>query len=385
MISILVNELDVMGGTHKQVLRFCEYLQAEGEDFELVTKYLDLDKTYPEFSKFNIQKLSKSKSDNKMNNVLKVFYDLILQFKIYSLISNKSTVLNIHDNGFPLVILLARFSSKKVYWQINDLPWSFSVGNAKDMKLTFGHKLFKVTSVFLYKNLITKFVNHITVNVTKNKERINLLFNKDATVLYCGVDEWKGRSAKKVGYDKKIKILSSGVFFPYRNYETQVALIKKMRKKGYEVELNIIGSTCLNPQYAEKIKNLIAEEALTSFIHIHGQVSQEEYIKLHEDSDLFIFINIDQSWGLSVFEAMGAGLPVIVSSSVGATEILINGTNAMFVNPSDVNEIFRKIKELEDHDVYQRISITALNYVKLLTWDNTYSEKLLSIIKKDVK
>lgn len=383
MISVLVNELDVMGGTHKQVLRLCEYLQAEGEEFELVTKYLDVKNTYKEFSNFDIKKISNSK--RKMNVILKFFYDLYLQIKIYSLINKKSTVLNVHDNGFPLVILLAGMFNKKIYWQINDLPAAFAVGNAKSIKHSLIRKLFFMLSRILYKELIVKFVDQITVNVTKNKERVNLLLGKDAEVLYCGVDKWKGNPSKRLGYSKKIKILSSGVFFPYRNYETQVALIKKMLENGYEVELNIIGSISLNPQYSEKIINLIKEEGLSDFIYVHGQVSQEKYIKLHEESDLFIFINIDQSWGLAVFEAMSSGLPVIVSNSVGATELLDNGENAIFVNPTDVNEIFSKIQELENPCIYQKVSILALNKVKNLNWDNTYSEKLLGMIKKDNK
>ena len=383
MISVLINELDVMGGTQKQVLRFCEYLQAEGEEFELVTKYLNLEKTYPEFSKFNIKKISKSK--RKMNNILRVFYDLYLQLKIYSLISKKYTVLNVHDNGFPLVILLAGMFNKKVYWQINDLPGAFLVGNAKDSKRSFLRDAFNTLSRILYKKLIIKVIDQITVNVTKNKERVNLFFDKGAEVLYCGVDIWKGSPPRKLGYRKKIKILSSGVFFPYRNYETQVALIKKMLENGYEVELNIIGSTALNTQYSEKILNLIKQENLSEFIHIHGQVSQKEYIKLHEESDLFVFINIDQSWGLAVFEAMSAGLPVIVSNSVGATEILDNGNNAIFVNPTCVSEIFSNIQKLENPEIYQKVSMSALNYVNNLSWDNTYSKKLLVMIKKDSK
>jgi len=383
MISVLVNEIDIMGGTHKQVLRFCEYLESRGENFELVTKYLNLDKTYPDFNKFNIKYLLTSK--RKINRIAGLFYDFFLQFKIYLLINKNAKILNIHDNGLPLVILLARVFGKKIYWQINDLPGGFSVGNAKSKNTTLLRSLYKLISRFFYKKVIVKCVHTITVNVAKNRERVNLLLNRDATVLYCGVDRWKGKNIDRLGYSNSIKLLSSGVFFPYRNYETQVKLVKKMKQSGMDVELNIIGSTLLDTVYSEKIKNLVDSQKLSDCIKIHGQVTQEEYIKLHENSDLFIFINIDQSWGLAVFEAMSSGLPVIVSNSVGATEVLHDGVDSFFVDPIDVDQILLKITTLKNFEKYKQMSTAAHNYVTELTWDNMYSKKLFAVMKGDAE
>ena len=37
-IAVVVNELNVRGGTHKQVLRLCQYLKKNKIDFILCTK-----------------------------------------------------------------------------------------------------------------------------------------------------------------------------------------------------------------------------------------------------------------------------------------------------------------------------------------------------------
>ena len=42
-VAVIVNELTVRGGTHKQVLRLCQYLEKKEIDFVLCTKYYDPD------------------------------------------------------------------------------------------------------------------------------------------------------------------------------------------------------------------------------------------------------------------------------------------------------------------------------------------------------
>ena len=52
MIAFLINELDIRGGTHKQLLKLLEYTSARSDDFFIVTKRVDFEKTYPGFRKF---------------------------------------------------------------------------------------------------------------------------------------------------------------------------------------------------------------------------------------------------------------------------------------------------------------------------------------------
>ena len=58
-----INELDIRGGTHKQVLRLCEYLIRKGEDVVVYTKKFDINKKVV-IARKNCKKLFRQKREN---------------------------------------------------------------------------------------------------------------------------------------------------------------------------------------------------------------------------------------------------------------------------------------------------------------------------------
>lgn len=377
MIAYLIGELNICGGTHKQFLKLLQYTEKQGENFYIITRDVDLSKTYPEFGKYtNRIKLLplRRKSKTLLGKMASLYVNILNLRKLLE----PADYVNIHDGGFEL--LLPAFYGKKVYWQINDLPYAFKVGVAASSKKTFRDFLLR-HYILLFKNVVTDF----SVNVTKNKERIKQAMGRDAHVFYCGIEpvgiERKIEVSLERFNKRSIHLLSSGVFFPYRNYETQLLVVEKLLQKGIEVSLDIIGSTQLDKIYSAKIMSLIKERRLNHLVTVHGQVDGKTFKKLHENADLFIFINVDQSWGLAVFEAMSCGLPVIVSKSVGATEILSDKENALFVDPMNADKIVETIIGLmTDKEKYIRNAESARNFHTRYTWDKSYSSRMLNLM-----
>lgn len=382
-ILIVINELNIRGGTHKQTLRLCQYLSKYNE-VKIYTRIYDKDKTYPEFADFDIitPNFKKRKSDKFINKIVTKIYNHKVEKKIIKNLLADSDIVNIHDCCSFAILNIIKHANKKVVLQINDMPQYFLVGNANGKNDTIKNKLYRK----LYK-FFTKNVDEITVNVTKNKEVVKKCLNRDAHVLYCGVDVNKSLEKHIEMHDnKKINLFSSGVFFPYRNYETLVKVVEKLVKNNIDVHLDIMGSTDMDKEYANFIKNMIDDLNLNEYIKVWGQVDEEKYVELHNNADIFLFININQSWGLAVFEAMSCGLPVIVSNSVGAIELLDNDENSIIVDPENVDEVYDKIMKLKnDATYYEKISDNAYNIVKEFSWDNLYSSKMLEIFENIIK
>lgn len=381
-IAVVVNELNIRGGTHKQVLRICQYLRNNGDDVYIYTKYYDSYKTYPEFMDFDINYLCKEPKKwkgilQKINALFDFFIlDYMRERKIYHMIPQDIDVINVHDNGLHYLCDMAKKDNKKVVWQINDLSGVFLVGTNKNNNLTIFDRCRKK-----YIEKVSGKIDKITVNVTKNKERVKACLNREADVLYCGVDDNKQLSIHYFNENnRKFRLLSTGVFLPYRNYETLVDVVDTLRSRGYEVNLDIIGATHVCKSYVDDIEEKIKKKNLESVIKIWGQVDETTYNKLYNEANAFAFINIDQSWGLTVFEAMSCGLPTIVSNSVGAIELIKNDIDAIIVDPLDIEEICKVIIRLiNDKDYYDNISQNAVVNAKSYTWEKMYCEPLVKI------
>lgn len=382
-ILVVVNELNIRGGTHKQALRLCEYLSKDN-DVTIYTRIYEKEKTYSEFEKFNIvtSRILGTKSYNIIGKIINRIKNSKIENSIFKDLIENVDIVNIHDCGATGLIKIAKKINKKVVLQINDMPRYFLEGNAKGQKDSLKNKIKRIK----FKKLINK-VDVITVNVTKNKEIVKKCLNRDAKVFYCGVDTNENLERHySMHNSNKLKLFSSGVFFPYRNYETLVKVVDKIVKNNIEVHLDIMGSTDWDKDYADFIKKMITDMKLDKYITIWGQVNDEKYVELHNNADMFLFININQSWGLAVFEAMSCGLPVIVSESVGAIELLKDKENSIITNPENVDEIYNEIMNLKNNeDYYRKISNNAYEIVKNFTWDNLYSSKMLELFKKIIE
>jgi len=376
MTIFLISDLAVRGGTHKQLLKLIEYYDEQNIDFKIITNHLDFNNTYTGFLKYknkiNIIEQIKSKSISyKIKNYFR--YSKLLKKAI-----SDGDIINIHDGGFEKY--LGVFKGKKVYWQINDLHSCFQEGVSNNRINSLYNKLLK-----LYIKSKVSIITEFTVNVSKNAERIKKHLNRNAFVFYCGVDAlgFLKDNEKTIQRfkERKINLLTSGVFFPYRNYETQINVVKILIAKGVNVSLNIFGSTNLDLNYSNKIKKIIEDERLSNNIKVLGQIDDVMYRDLHNNSDLFLFVNVDQSWGLAVFEAMSCGLPVIVSESVGATEILHNGIDSIFVNPINEMEIANNIVNIiENENKYLELSNYSFQFHIKHSWNQSYCSKMLSLM-----
>lgn len=368
-VVIYVAELDVRGGTHKQALRLAEYLNKKNHNVSVFTPVFDISKTYPEFNALNVKYCRKILPHGR---IARFTFGILDQINLFWK-SRGANVINVHDNRALLfTILHGLFSHGKVVWQINDISPAFSVGNAAGIKCNFSHikrALSRLAATLCYT---------ITVNVSKNKARVKNFLNRESIVIHCGVDLLDQRKDVPV-VSGDINIVSTGIVFRYRNYETLIkGIAVAERESGKKILLKIVGETKYDEPYVSELKMLAARENVD--VTFLGAVTQEILNKTYLDAHLFSFVNVDQSWGLAVFEAASMGLPVILSNSVGAVELLTGKPGILVVDPLSPEAIGRSILDLTQNDEIYRNKCSAVSLaVQNMTWDKMYSEKIESI------
>lgn len=137
------------------------------------------------------------------------------------------------------------------------MPHCFNVGVAENIKI---NRIKRTIFHFIIKTGVNHAIKEITVNVIKNKIRAEKQFKVPVDILYYGIDPihiQKNVQESIARFQRKrINLLSSGVFFPYRNYETQVKVVELLRQNGIDARFKIFGSTDFDIQYTDKISDL---------------------------------------------------------------------------------------------------------------------------------
>jgi len=390
-IGIAVWDLNISGGTQRQALELASNLQNMGHEIVLYTVYYNDGTCYPELlSKFNVNylvrtdsELSEGNRDSLFKKILSGNLGLLKTIRDFvDLFDADLDLLNIHD--YLTYFVVSSFKNKykiPVVWMMNDLPLDEKDTLPEKIKsYIFGFQLKRR----LIKNHIDK-IDTIVVLDNWNKGKMKTIYGKDAVVIRSGLDignyVFKSRSR-----NNKLVIFSNGIFFPWRRFEDLIYALKIIKDKGIDFECHHVGSDKRDKKYASKIYQIVQELGLTGNIKFHGYVSEETLIDLYSTSDVFVFPNYPQTWGLAVFEAMACGTPVICSTGAGAHEVLTNGYDAILVPPKSPDKIAENIIELYSNDVlWDKLHKNGRQFVEEnISWDN-YSENMLAVFNETLR
>ena len=107
------------------------------------------------------------------------------------------------------------------------------------------------------------------------------------------------------------------------------------------------------------------------------EVSPGPPLENYRKSNLFILPSVHDSFGLVVLEAMAVGLPVIVSSNVGAKDCIKDKKNGYIFNSGSVVELKNYIEKLYHNPaILNEMSSKSLELSAEYQW-NEISKKLI--------
>jgi glycosyltransferase involved in cell wall biosynthesis len=95
----------------------------------------------------------------------------------------------------------------------------------------------------------------------------------------------------------------------------------------------------------------------------------------YASADIFAFPSATETFGNSLLEAMGSGLPSLVAAAGGVLEFSQHGGNAWLVAPNSVSAIVEGLRRLlEDAALRRRLSEGALRTAQERGWDEVYDQ-----------
>ena len=193
------------------------------------------------------------------------------------------------------------------------------------------------------------------------------------------------RSALGIGAEEPVIIFAS-MNFEIKGLDDILLTLAQLKKQNDKFKLIVAGKGNI-----KKYEKMAKEAQISSNVIFTGVVGKDKLIDLYLAGDLYMMLSKFDTFGMVVLEAMAAGLPVMISSHVGAKDLVQEGENGFIINnPSDFDHIVSKLKILFDENSRRSMSAAAYQTATQNTWDmvaakyqNTYNDILAAKIKRN--
>lgn len=388
-VALIIWGLQISGGGARQILELGISLKKMGHHVDIFCVDLDKEKCYPhllkQLSVYSVNTTNKKQTHHLAKySILQKVVNLIPHFlnKRHNLLLLRDLILkydkkvhydyyNYHET--EVYKLCEFFPREKNFWMMNDL---FIKGESlpETIYRRLGHLEYQIK--------YRRKMNKIIVLDAINKSIIKRYLHTDSVIVRSGLKQDDFYFKRRYVNKKTLSLLATGIFFPHRRFEDLIEAMNILvnKKKHKDINLAIIGETKTDLLYFTKIESLVKNYHLEKYVSFLGRVSEDELKKRYKTSDIFIFPNNPQTWGLAVFEAMLSGCVAIVSKGAGAHEVLIDNKTAMLVDPERPTQIAKKIELLNNNFPLRRdIAKAGQQFVKdNISW-NKYASEMLRV------
>ncbi len=206
---------------------------------------------------------------------------------------------------------------------------------------------------------------------------------KTTSVIPHGVDErFKNEPRKQTdishyNFNEPFTWLYVSSINPYKHQWNVVESIYELRKKGFPVELKIIGPA-RPPHHLAKDRlsraiNFCDNEG--NFVEYISFVPNSEIHNTYQRADAFVFSSTCENMPITLLEAMASGLPIASSKKAPMPQILNH--NACFFDPLNVKSIYSSMKCLTvSADKRSAFAKKVYNSASNMSWAKTSKETM---------
>lgn len=310
---------NAMGGDAFVVYNLEKQQKKNGHKVFILTSNCDEIQNNSNLIKFGLKDKSRNLDRITVNRIISLIFLFLQSFKILKQI--KPDIVHSHsiDMGFIL-----SFACKKYNIPIINTCHGVSFNDSQ-------FSIFKriIELFFLKTGRFNKIITVDQNSLEYFKE------NNINNVIYIsnGIDLDEFKKNKRSNNDKKLRIIFVGRLEEQKGLKYLIESVKTLQNK--EFELIIIGSGTQE----NKLRSLVKEYGLGEKIIFLGNKKNKETIRQLFNSDIFILPSIWEGFPITILEAWGASLPVIVTSVGGVSKICKNNKNALIISSRSPKEI----------------------------------------------
>ena len=283
-------------------------------------------------------------------------------------------------NNFSLVHSHERIFEADIF-TMHGIPHRYWVHNIRRKKMS----LYDLATAWVEKHLVMesncqKFiaVSNLTRDIFLQEYNID---PQRVSVIHPGVDLNDYATAhkklirtavrKEYGFSSEEPIiLFASMNFEIKGLDAIMLSLARLKAKQHTFKLLVAGKGNVR-----KYTQIAREANIDENVVFTGPLNKEKLIRLYLAGDMYMMLSKFDTFGMVVLEAMAAGLPVIISSNVGAKDIVQEGENGFIISDtSDADYIASKISILLNETIRSSMAQSAYYTATQNTWDHVTSK-----------
>lgn len=150
----------------------------------------------------------------------------------------------------------------------------------------------------------------------------------------------KGEHAER--NDGLFRVISTGRVIWPKGQEYALLAIRKLVDQGVPVRFDLIG----DGEDRERIVYTIRDMELQDHVVAHGKLDPNAVIRLLQEADAFLLSSLTEGISNATLEAMGCGLPVVITDCGGMREVVDDGAEGFIVPVRDASAMADRLQRL---------------------------------------
>jgi len=398
-IGLLSFEMTASGGEQRQVLWLAKQLEERGHKVVIYAYRYNPASCYPALARqleirciktFTEDRLVQQSNTPGMLTTAGRRY--FFESRRLAQLINSVDVLNPHGRpAHRAAVFAKRRTGTPIVWTCNDIVSWEKPGHRARMTAAVQSAASQLMRPL--EQRIARKIERIAVLDNNSAEILERAYNRPTRVVRSGVDaqtmqerpEGGRRIRRRYGISEgTFLVLWLGILEPFRRLEDLLEAVRIGRPQTADVRVLIVGRHDAAPHYARRLMRLVAEHQLETQVRFVAQsVPDEELADYYSASNVLVFPNDHQTFGLAPLEALACRRPVIVSRGSGVHEKLVDGETALLVPSRDPATLARAIGVLmENPALAERIARQGREFVaRELTWEN-YGTRMLELFEE---
>lgn len=232
-------------------------------------------------------------------------------------------------------------------------------------RFSFLYHFLRPLSVFIWKKAAKVVSNSAVLRTlaleSSPKQPIDIIYNGVDTVRFVP-DPKHGP-----GTSDEFRIFCASRLSHRKGFRYAIEAFSLLAEKYPQMRMTIAGGEGDAEQdLRRQVKDLGLEEKVTFSGHY---TMTEEFMNRYRSQDVFVFPSLNEGMSNNMLEAMAFGLPIIMTPTGGAEELIRDGENGYIVKMKDAKDIAEKLERLiNDRELLKRMGQESRRTAERMSW-----------------